>query len=393
MHDVIVAGGGPVGSRIAFKLAEAGHSVLVLEKKKRIGGRVCCAGIVGQECVEYSDIDNDVILRRANSASIFSPSGRLLRLQREETQACILDRAAFDLSMAERARAAGAEYVFNCTARDAKTKTDGISVEASAGYGKVQYSARVLVIATGFGSRLVQRVGLGKARDFVIGAQAEVKTESIEETEVYTGRQVAPSFFGWLVPIGEYKALAGLLSRSKPKEYLKKLLSGLKADGKIAGDDVVIDCRGITLKPLQKTYGRRLIVVGDAAGQVKPTTGGGIYFGLLAADIAAESLTEALYKDDLSAGSLAAYQKKWRKMLANELRVGYWARRLFERLSDKQIEKIIDITIDSGLQRRLLEANDISFDWHGRAIGRALRQSTLSGALAAMKMPFRTGLK
>ncbi len=393
MHDVIIAGGGPIGSRIACKMAEAGHSVIVLEKKDKIGGKVCCAGILGRECVSRFGINEDVILRWVNSAKIFSPSGRLMKLWRQDDQACIVDRAALDLSQAEKAMAAGAEYVFKCTAKNISLKPDRISIEANTGGEKSCYDARVLVVANGFGSVLAEKAGLGKAADFVVGAQAEVETKNIKEVEVYTGREVAPGFFAWLVPTEPQKALVGLLSRKKPENYIKKLLSSLKKEGKINDDNVHISCRGITIKSLPKTYGKRLIVVGDAAGQVKPTTGGGVYFGLLAADIAAESLSEALQKNDLSAGSLAKYQKRWKKELAKELRVGYWARRLFERLSDKQIDKIIDITIDSGLQKTLLEDENLSFDWHGRAIGRALRKNALTGALAAMKMPFKIGSK
>ena len=393
MHDVVIAGGGPIGSHIAFKLAQAGYDVLVLEKKEAIGGRVCCAGIIGQECINTFNIDGDVILRRANSARIYSPSGRLLSLWRQENQACIVDRAALDSSLAKRAEAAGAKFIFSCSAGNAELKADRITIETSGNGAKPGYDARALVVATGFGAGLVERVGLGKPGDYVIGAQAEVTLRDINEIEVYMGRKVAPGFFAWLVPTGPHKALVGLLSRSNPKRYLKKLLSALKADGKITDDNLKIDCRGINIKPLAKTYGRRLMVVGDAAGQVKPTTGGGIFFGLLAADTAVDNLKQALQMNDFSAGSLADYQKQWKKKLARELKICYWARRLYERLSDRQIDKIFDITLDSGIYRTLLESDDLSFDWHGRAISRALRKKALTGALAAMKMPFRIGLK
>ncbi|MFC1865298.1 NAD(P)/FAD-dependent oxidoreductase [Chloroflexota bacterium] len=393
MHDVVIAGGGPVGSRVAFKLAEAGYDVLVLEKREAIGGRVCCAGIIGQECIDSFNINSDVILRRANSARIYSPSGRLLSLWRQGNQACIVDRAALDSSLAKRAEAAGVKFIFSCSAGNAELKTDRITIETSGNSTKLGYDARALVVATGFGDGLVERVGLGKPGDYVIGAQAEVTLRDINEIEVYMGREVAPGFFAWLVPTGPHKALAGLLSRSNPKRYLKKLLSALKADGKITNDNLKIVCRGINIKPLTKTYGRRLMVVGDAAGQVKPTTGGGIYFGLLAADTAVDNLKRALQMNDFSAGSLADYQKQWKKKLARELKICYWARRLYERLSDRQIDKIYDITLDSGIYRTLLESDDLSFDWHGRVISRALRKKALTGALAAMKIPFRIGLK
>ncbi len=84
MYDVVVVGGGPVGSYVAYKLAEVGYGVAVLEQKKRVGEPVCCAGIIGQECVRAFNIDNKVILRRANSARLFFPSGRCLRIWRKE---------------------------------------------------------------------------------------------------------------------------------------------------------------------------------------------------------------------------------------------------------------------------------------------------------------------
>ena len=87
MYDVLVIGGGPVGSYVAYKLAEMGYGVVVVEQKKRLGEQVCCTGIIGQECVSSFAVDDNVILRRVNSAKLFSPSGKWLRLRREQTQA------------------------------------------------------------------------------------------------------------------------------------------------------------------------------------------------------------------------------------------------------------------------------------------------------------------
>ncbi|MCJ7769462.1 MAG: NAD(P)/FAD-dependent oxidoreductase, partial [Dehalococcoidales bacterium] len=231
--------------------------------------------------------------------------------------------------------------------------------------------------------------GLGEYGDIVVGAQVEVGNTSIDEIEVYMGNEVAPGFFAWLVPTSPQRTLVGLLSRNSPKEYLKKLLSSLKADGKIDYNGGKIDCRGITIKPPARTYGRRLIVVGDAAGQVKPTTGGGIYFGLLSAEIAARNLRTALEKNDFSAKRLSGYQREWKKELGQELRICYWARKLYERMSDEQIDRIFDITIASGIDKALLDAEDLSFDWHGRAILRLARQKALAKPLKAMRIPLK----
>ena len=388
---MVVVGGGPVGSYVAYRLAGMGYAVVVLERKQEIGEQVCCTGIIGQECVNSFAIDDNVILREANSAKLFSPSGNLLQLRREETQAYILDRTAFDVAMASRAQNNGAEYVLDSPVRDIEVEQNRVKIKASHQQVTSNFEARAVVIATGFGSRLTEGLGLGRVDDFVNGAQAEVETLGIDEVEVYFGREIAPGFFGWLVPTSPRTARVGLLSRHSPGLYLKKLMASLLAQGKIVSSEAKLSYGGIPLRPLGRTYGKRLIVVGDAAGQVKPTTGGGIYYGLLCADIAAKTLHQALQHDDLSAKSLARYERGWRRRLGRELKIGYWARKLFERLSDRQIDRIFDIVKANGIDEALLKARDLSFDWHSKAILRVIGYTVVSKAVGVIKPPFKSG--
>ena len=392
MYDVVVIGSGVVGSYMAYKLAGLGYGVAVLEQHKQVGDRVCCTGIVSQECIRSFSLDESVVLREVNSARLFSPLGELLRLWREMTQASVIDRPALDRAMANRAQNKGVEYRLGSLVTDVEVRDSGVTVKANCQGERVGLEARVVVIATGFNPKFTEGLGLGKIGDFVIGAQAEVQARDIDEVEVHFGREVAPGFFAWLVPTSTPQALVGLLSRKTPKEYLRKLLSFLKASGKIGYNDGEIGCRGITIKPLKRTYDRRLIVVGDAAGQVKPTTGGGIYFGLLSAEIAAHNLHQALEKNDLSASSLSGYQREWKKKLGKELSICYWARRFYENLGDRQVDRIFDIIKDNGIDEALLKANELSFDWHGRAILKVARQKIITKALDNIKIPFRIGL-
>jgi geranylgeranyl reductase family protein len=390
MYDVIIIGGGSAGSHTARRLAEKGCKVLVLEKQPAAGKKACCTGIIGQECVSTFGIKNEVILRTANSAMLFPPSGNGLHLYREEPQACILDRAAFGLSMAEQASRAGAEFSYHSRATGVIHEKKHINVSVSRDDKDILIPARAAVIASGFTPGFNRRLGLGGYKDFTIGVQAEVEAPDLKEVEVHFG-DMAPGFFAWLVPVTNTVARAGLLSREGAGAKLKKWLAGLADKGIITTADVKVLYGGIPLKPPARSYGERLIAVGDAAGQVKPTSGGGIYYGLIGAEIAADTLHRALEDNDLSAVRLAGYERAWRKKLGREIRTGYWARRLFERLSGQQIDRLFKLIKASNIDEALLKADDVSFDWHGRTIMKLLKYQIVAKTLGVFRLPFKTG--
>ena len=389
MYDIAVIGGGPVGSRVAYQLAGAGHKVVVLEQKEKPGEGVCCTGIVSQECTRFFAIEDNLILRQVASATLFSPSGKVLRLERTDAQACILDRLAFDITLAHRAQDKGAEYVFSSPAKNLEVGSERVKIETLQPGERKYFEARAVVIASGFNSLLVDELRLGSINHFFIGAQAEVATDSLDELEVYFGEEIAPGFFAWLVPTSPSKAKVGLLARHHPGHYLKKLLSSLAAQGKIASAQAKPSYGRVPVKPLSRTYFDRLLVAGTAAGQVKPTTGGGIYYGLLCADIAASTLHQALATNDLSARGLADYERKWQKKLGGELKKGYRVRRFYEHLSDQQIDRLFDTIDASGLAEVLLRDSNVSFDWHSGGLLRILGNVAISKITQAMKSPFR----
>ena len=380
----MVIGAGPVGSYVAYRLAKLAYKVAVLEKHSKVGDAVCCTGIIGKECFDRFPVANNAILTQSSSAKFFAPSGKYLRLSKETVQAYVVDRAAFDRALAQKAQEAGADYVLSARVENIAEADSCVRARVEYNGKSSDFEGKVAIISSGFGSALPQRLGLGKINEFVLGAQTEVNITGLEEVEVYFGQDIAPGFFAWLVPTTHGKALAGLLSRRSPGTYLKGLLSRLSVQGKIISNDSRMSYGGIPLKPLSRTYSQRVVVVGDAAGQVKPTTGGGIYYGLLCADKAVEVLNDALRSEDFSARRLSSYEKGWKRKLSRELEVGYWARKLYERLNDRQIEQILDLIQANNIHQSLLQSPDFSFDWHSKSILRVLNDNSLRKAVRSI---------
>jgi geranylgeranyl reductase family protein len=376
LYDVIIVGAGPAGSYIAYELASSGHDVAVFEEKSASGLNTCCTGIISTKCFQSLDLGTDVILTKINSAKFFSPSGRCLRLQTENVLAYVVNRLLLDKALASKAQSRGAQYFFSSPVTDIIPGKDSIQAETLCSGAKEIFSARAIVLANGFKPRLPRKLGLGKIKSFLIGAQAEIEAKNVDEFEVYFGQGIAPGAFAWLVPISTNKAYVGLLATSQAKPYLQKFLNNLLCRGRITNREAEIEQKAIPLGTLAHSYGDRVLVIGDAAGQVKPTTGGGIYFGYLGAQIAAKVLHEALNNDNLTTGQLSRYQKQWKAKMGKELSRGYWVRWAYTKLSDRQIEGIFNVLDSGGMAEALLNSSNFSFDWHSRLILAILRHSS-----------------
>ena len=373
-YDVIVIGAGPAGNHAAFKLAQSGYQVGVLEKHGCIGHKLCCTGIIGRECMDVFDIDRHCVLQEASSARLFSPSRDFIRVSRNEAQAFIVDRPMFDRILAERAGNAGAQYFINSTVEQIRITSEYAEVSTQTNNETRMFRCRSVVVASGFGSKLPARLNMGHIKNTIAGAQAVVETEGITEVEVFLSHKIAPGFFAWIVPTASNSSRIGLFSKKKPGDYLRQFLTQLAAEGKVQSTDVEIHYGGIPLKPAPKTYGQRVLVIGDAAGQVKPTTGGGIYYGMLGADYAASTIHRAFEQNDFSPKMLSQYEKLWKEKLNRELKLDYFARSLYNRLSDKRIDTIFNIVRENSIHERILASSYKSFDWHGELVLDGLKQ-------------------
>jgi len=365
--DVIVVGAGPSGLRTAARLAGAGLDVRVLEKKPRVGTGVVCTGIVGKEIFDDFGLDRGPVIEELHRVRLVSPFATELVYEHPRPFACVVDRERFDGALAATAEAAGAALVCDVRVEDVAVGRDGVAVTVRDGDGAVRREkAAVAVLATGVDFGLQKKLGLSIPRDFLKGAQVECWFPGADMTTLFFGRDVAPGAFAWSVPAGEGRARVGLLTQKDPKACLRRLL-----DRSFDGVQVTAEQSGIRTKPvaqglLARTHGDRVLAVGEAAGQTKTTTGGGISYGLACADVAADVLRGCFDRSSFSSADLAEYERRWKGLLQKEILVGHYTRRMCARLSDGRIESLFRLARTDGIVPIIHDK--AVFDWHSGLI-------------------------
>jgi digeranylgeranylglycerophospholipid reductase len=379
-RDVLVIGAGPSGLRLAGGLAAHGLDVLILEKKSGVGRNVVCTGIVGKEVFDNFGLDTGSVIQEVREARLVSPFGTVVAYRHTRPFACVVDREKFDAGIAASAVRAGAVLSLESRADDIAVEPGGVRVTVRANSQEtVRYSAAVAVIASGVDYGLQKKAGLSYPRNFLRGAQAEVPLAGGDPTTIFVGRNVAPGAFAWSVPAGD-KARVGLLTKSDPRAFLRKFLS---ANFPPQAGDAGIRTKAVAQGLLARTTGDRILSVGEAAGQIKTTTGGGISYGLLCADLAADAIRECFDKSSFGAAALAGYEARWRKALQREILVGHYTRRMCSRLSDGQVEGLFHLAQTDGIIPIIRETAD--FDWHSGMIFALLRRLSFMKFFRTMK--------
>ena len=348
----------------ARELARNGHHVTVLEEHASIGAPAHCTGLLGLDAFAELDLPRDTILSVAQSARFVAPDGSSVLIDADRVSAAVVDRIAFDRALAESVVAAGVELRSDARVRAIAVSDREVTITAD-GLDHPM-SARACVIACGAHYRFNRELGLGVPRVFVQSAQLELAFQGPEQVEVHLGRTRAPRGFAWVVPFqraGQPFQRIGLMTDGRAAPYFKAFAADLRARFDVGGTawpDARLKI--LPLGPVTRTYGPRVLAVGDAAGLVKPTTGGGIYYGLLSGQIAATVLDEALHADDLRDSRLREYETRWRERLGAEIRIGLAFRTLAARLNDKAVDAIIELARVDGVVPMLRRTAD--FNWH-----------------------------
>ena len=389
--DILVVGGGPCGSFTALKLAKHGRSVTVFEEHDQVGVPSHCAGHLSLKSLKQlglHPLPKEIVENTFYGANFYSPRGNEFSIHLSQPVTCAVNREKFDKYIYEKAKDAGAHYHLN-------SKVEALTVEKGFTRGAIVNQegtrenklARIVVDAEGISSRFTREAGLPWPQKILKGVEAEVENVQDAESDkvdVYLGNGYAPGFYAWLIPKKDRRAKIGLAARTgNPKDLLQKLmLKHPAASRKLRSARILrTTYHPITLGgPTRQAYSNGFLAVGDAASQVKPTTGGGVIFGMTCAQIAAEVASEALDKNDFSKQFLVEYQNRCRELLGFDMRIMLRARKTLDALSDQRIDEAIALCAKLRLDKTLQNVRDI--DFQGQSLLHVLRSPRMLTALA-----------
>jgi digeranylgeranylglycerophospholipid reductase len=371
--DAIVVGGGPCGSFAAWTLAKLGAKIAVFEDHKKIGLPSHCAGHVSINGLKRLGLrlplrifENEIC-----GAFFYSPSGLEFRVKRTSPVTYVLNRELLDEHLAELAMKAGAQYFTGSRVNSIVSKSGSVAGVAI-GRKEVEktVASNIVIDAEGCSALLLKKAGMQTLdRSMVVNAiQAEVDRVDdidVDMVEVYLGQKYAPGLFAWIIPKKDGSAKVGLATKAgDPREFLRRFMQKhpVASERLMESKITSLSMHPISLGgAIPKTYANGLLVVGDAASQVKPTTGGGIIFGLLCARIAGKVAYEAIENRDFSEKILSRYQLQWRKLIGFDLAMMLKLRKMLDRLSDDKMDKIINQCTKLEINKVLEEAGDADF--------------------------------
>ena len=300
MFDVLVVGGGPAGFRTAWLVAKKGYEVLVVEEHEKIGEPVSCTGLVSKK---IGKIPKDIILNKIKTARFFC-EGEYFDVNYKKGM-MVIDRKGYDVFLYEKAKEEGVRIKKGTrfiSFRDGVVKTS-----------KGSFESKILVGADGPNSSVAKNVGIDLMETISVAVQTTVKGSFEKRTvELHFDPSIKRGFF-WVVPENGGKARVGLMCERNPRRIFHRFLE--KRFGKnVRTSKIVSDV--IRYGLMERTVSDRVLLVGDAASQVKPFSCGGLVYGKICSEIAARAIVKALREEKFSREFLKEnYEDVWKEKL------------------------------------------------------------------------------
>lgn len=352
--DVVVVGAGPAGSMVAKTAADKGLDVVLLEKRQEIGDPVRCAeGVSKAGLSRLIKPDPKWIAAEVKGARLYAPDGSSIVMSEDKSGdevGYVLERKIFDRALAMDAARSGAKVMVKTRALDL-IKMNGLAKGVRAmRYGELlDIEADVVVGADGVESKVGRWAGIDttlKPGDIEVCAQFLVYDRCIDEDycEFFLGNEIAPGGYVWSFPKGRNLANVGLGvigSRSEPGapvKLLRRFVEKRMPEAKIV--EMVVG--GVPVSgPIERTVADNVVLVGDAARQSDPITGGGILNAMQAGIIAGEVIAEAIASGDTSINGLRPYEERWRDSIGRHISKHLDLKEFFIKLSDEDLNNLM----------------------------------------------------
>lgn len=362
--DLVVVGAGPVGGYVAGAVAEKGYRVALVEEHREVGEPVQCGGLITPRVFDLVP-GKETIVNEVHGAEIFSPSGRSMSIDAHRTEAVVVDRAKFDQAIVKHALKRGARSLLGAKALAGNHTDEGVEVVVDRDGKQERITAKLLVGADGVQSVVAKWFKILRPKYILPGFEVEMTGVAGDPglVKLFVGNEVAPGFFGWIIPSGEDSGRVGLCVREgNAFAYLERMMKAPSVAQFVKkAQPLLYIAGGIPLGFPRRTYTDRVMIVGDAACQVKGTSGGGIYSGLRCAVHCANTALESLEKQDFSARQMRRYHRAWSRTVGKELRKDVAIFESFATLTDRQMEDLFEIFSQPEMVQIIESYGDIDF--------------------------------
>ena len=364
--EVTIVGGGPTGLYLASLLSKKDVDVTVIEQHENIGKPVQCAGLITPRVFEQFNIPSDQLIQNnISTAHIHSPQDKILTIGGSKIHAYSIDREKFDQKIANIAVQHGTNIITGEKAQSIQHVDSHIETCTN---NKRNIHSSMIVGADGPQSIVRDIFCLPSPQKYLKGVGAEFVDTSLEPNavEIFLGNNVAPGFFAWIIPTNKKgtAARAGLCvpADKTPMDFFKQFINSPSVEPYLGNANIQKYIAGIIpIGSLKQTVEDRVMIIGDAAAQVKPTSGGGIFTGLTCAQIASQTILTAIQTQSYSKQVLSKYHTQWKKTIGRELNTGMKLHGLYTTISDSQFEKYITKFQEQSILDTINEYGDIDY--------------------------------
>ncbi len=350
--DVVIVGAGPVGGHTANLLAKRGQRVLLLEEHNEIGRPFQCAGLVTPNAMRQVGL-YETILEEVDGALIHGPSGTLVPVGTGGTvRTYVVCRKLFDEAVVKQAMVSGATLWLNSKPKDAVRHDNGVTITLVKDGQEINLTTKLLIGCDGAHSWTRRYFKMGRPKELMIGFQTEVVGYQNRERwlEMYSGSEIAPGFFAWVIPSGNESCRIGLWStadrldgRSIEECYSNLLKHPLWKDRFAGIKETARYCGPVPSGMVKQAYKDRVLLIGDSAGMAKPTTGGGIGPGFEQINGIVDRLSLAIDDNNLSENSLKNIAKThFEKMRKEQSRARSLRNLLVSDCEDEELDRHFD---------------------------------------------------